>query len=403
MDILQADQQSGVNVRGRPVAHGKGEGGKRRKCWVGARGKAPGSGTWLSIGGITRIANTCAISVRPTTQVHRSITNDNSRGWNHLAGGQKKGGQEVSLGVGIAPAFPGVSDKLMVPFQHWNKGTAAGGNSGVRGETGSSTRAQKGEDKGGRGRHLSDPILRADAICRRCIVLVRRSVQSEVSIELPLTGGKSLNKGGKTSLAVINLNHQRNIQGILGSVLVNGRPRCGGDHGIRRHNRMRIRAHHLGAGRGEGLGGTLVGVKTGVKAQREAAVEVATVRSNSQGVTVASSQYPETNLLDSLESAEVEGRNHVSNLIVEIWITVCTAQNVNNVRTTIVSTRRSIRKSMNGQKTTFTSSNSPPHRGGGRRRKREGIRGTHRVISPVAKGQASHQRKFTGSKSPASH
>jgi len=112
----------------------------------------------------------------------------------------------------------------MVSFRHRNIGTAAGGNAGVQGETRAGTRACPGGNKGGRGRNLSDPILRADVTCRRCIVFVRRSVQSEVAIKLPLTGGKSLNRGGETPLAIVNLDHRRNIQGVLGSVLVNGRP-----------------------------------------------------------------------------------------------------------------------------------------------------------------------------------
>jgi len=147
------------------------------------------------------------------------------------------GGEHALLwGGGIAPAFLGMSDQRMLPLGHRNKGTATGGNGGVRGETRTSTRARPGGDKGGRGRHLSDPILRADATCGRCIVFVRRSVQSEVAIWLPLPRGKLLNRGGEAPLAIINLNHQRNVHGVLGSVLVNGRPGCRGDHGIRRHS-----------------------------------------------------------------------------------------------------------------------------------------------------------------------
>jgi len=152
----------------------------------------------------------------------------------------------------------------MVSLGDRNKGTATGGNGGILGETRTGTRTRPWGDEWGRGRHLSDPILSAYATCRRCIVFVRRLVQSEVAVKLPLTGGKSLNRGGKTLLAIVNLDHRRNVHGVLGSVLVNGRSGCRGDHGIRRHSRTKIRAHHLGAGRGEGLRGALVGVKTGV-------------------------------------------------------------------------------------------------------------------------------------------
>jgi len=60
----------------------------------------------------------------------------------------------------------------MVPLGHRDEGTAARGNGGVGGEARPDTRAQTGGNKGGRGRHLSDPILRADATCGRWIVLV---------------------------------------------------------------------------------------------------------------------------------------------------------------------------------------------------------------------------------------
>jgi len=40
----------------------------------------------------------------------------------------------------------------MVSFGHRNKGTRAGGNGGISGETGSSTRAQKGRTKGAKGK-----------------------------------------------------------------------------------------------------------------------------------------------------------------------------------------------------------------------------------------------------------
>jgi len=145
----------------------------------------------------------------------------------------------------------------MVPLGHRNKGTASRGNSGIRGETGSSTRTQKGPDEGGRRRHLSEPILRVDATCRRCIVLVRRSVQLELAIKLPLTRRQSLNGGERVPLAIMNLDHKGNVQRVLGSLLVNGRPECRGDHAIRRHSGMKTRAHYPGAGRGEGLGGAL--------------------------------------------------------------------------------------------------------------------------------------------------
>ena len=140
---------------------------------------------------------------------------------------------------------------------------------------------------------------------------------------------------------------------------------------------MEIRAHNLGAGRGEGLGGALGGVETGVKTQRGSAVDVATSRGNSEGFTAASSQYPETNFLDSVKGAQVEPGNNVSNLIVEVRVVVPATTNMYNVKTTIVSTRRGIRKTMNGYQTTFTSSSSPSHKGVGARR-RGGNRVTHR-------------------------
>jgi len=152
---------------------------------------------------------------------------------------------------------------------------------------------------------------------------------------------------------------------------------------------MKIRAHNLGAGWGEGLGGALGGVETGVKTQGGSAVDVATSSSNSQGLTAASSQDPETNLLNSVEGAEVEARNNMSNLIVEVRVVVPATPNVNNAETSVVPTRRSIRKSMNGHKSTFAGSNSPSHQGVGAGR-RGGNRVTHRESSPVAKGQASH-------------
>jgi len=70
----------------------------------------------------------------------------------------------------------------MVPLGHRNNSAATRGNGRVWGETRSSTSAQSVGDQGGRGRDLSDPILRADATCRRCILLVRQLVQLEVGI-----------------------------------------------------------------------------------------------------------------------------------------------------------------------------------------------------------------------------
>ena len=34
------------------------------------------------------------------------------------------------------------------------------------------------------------------------------------SIKLPLTRGKSLNRGGKTPLAIVNLDHRRDVHGV---------------------------------------------------------------------------------------------------------------------------------------------------------------------------------------------
>jgi len=136
-------------------------------------------------------------------------------------------------------------------------------------------------------------------------------------------------------------------------------------------------------------------VESGVKAQSHSPVDVATSRSNSQGVTAASSQDPETNLVDRVEGTEVEARNNMSNLIVELTVVaVGTAQNMNNAKTTIVSTRRSVGITMNGYKTTFTGSS------GSRNKKGGGNRVTHREVSPVAKGQASHQKEEKGNYSP---
>jgi len=102
-------------------------------------------------------------------------------------------------------------------------------------------------------------------------------------------------------------------------------------------------------------------VETGVKTQRGSAVDVATSRGNSEGFTAASSQDPETNLLNSVEGAEVEARNNMSNLIIELRVVVAATPTVNNAETSVVSTRGSLGKSMNGHKTTFASSNSPSH------------------------------------------
>jgi len=138
-------------------------------------------------------------------------------------------------------------------------------------------------------------------------------------------------------------------------------------------------------------------VKPGVKTQRSIAVNVATSRGNSKGFTAASSQDPETNLFDSVESTKVKARNNMSNLIVELRVIVPATPNVNNAKTSVVTTRGSVGKSMNGHKTTFTSSNSPSHWGGGANKGvGGGNRVTHRESSPVAKGQASHQRRMRG-------
>ena len=77
---------------------------------------------------------------------------------------------------GVALSFLGVSSKLIVPFGHRNKGTAARGNGGIRSKTGSTTRAQRRGDQGGRGPNIRDPILSVYATCRRYIVLIRQSV-----------------------------------------------------------------------------------------------------------------------------------------------------------------------------------------------------------------------------------
>jgi len=127
-------------------------------------------------------------------------------------------------------------------------------------------------------------------------------------------------------------------------------------------------------------------VESGVEAQGQGAVDVATSRGNSKGVTASSSQDPETNLLNSVEGAEVEAGNNMPNLIVELRAIIVTAQNMNNVKTALVSTWRSVRKSVNRYKTTFTSSSSPPHKGVGARR-----RGGNSVT---------HCEKFTCSKRP---
>jgi len=231
----------------------------------------------------------------------------------------------------------------MVPLRHRNKSTAARGNGGIRGETRTGTRARPGADKGGRGRHLRDPILRADATCRRCIVFVRRSVQSEVAIQLPLTGAKSLNRAGKTPLAVINLNHRRNVHGVLGSVLVNGRPGCRGDHGIRRHSRIKTRAHQLRAGRGEGVGGALGGVNTGVETQSRGAVDVATRRGGVTGdATGASSHDASANSLDRVEGAEAEVSNNCSNLRSKEKGFISTSRNMVDVEALVGPTRRGV-------------------------------------------------------------
>ena len=108
-----------------------------------------------------------------------------------------------------------------------------------------------------------------------------------------------------------------------------------------------------------------MGVESGVETQRNSAVDMATSRSNNKGFTASGSQDPERNLLNSVEGAKVEARNNVSNLIIEVRAVISAATNMNNVKATVVPTRRSIRKTMNGHKTTFTSSNSPPHWGGG--------------------------------------
>jgi len=383
-DILQAAQQGFVNPGRRPIAHGKGKGGKRRV----RRGNAAGNRTWLGIRGVPRVTNTCAISVRPTAQIHRGIANDNRRRRNHLTSGQQRGGSRISLGGGVAPKRLGMSNKLMVPLGHRNKGPAAGRNSGIRGETRTSTRARPLGDEGGRGRHLSDPILRADATCRRCIVLVRRSVQSEVVIKLPLTGGKSLNRGGKTPLAIINLDHRRNVHGILGSVLVNGRPGCRGDHGIRRHSRMKIRAHHTGAGRGEGLGGALGGVESGVKTQRGRAVDVAMRRGGvTSNATAASSHDAGANSFDGVEGTEVEVSNDSSNLRSKEKGFIATSRNMNKVKALVGPTRRGVRQLDSRDKTTAIRSGHPARhnlgarsRGGRARRRRGGNRVTHRKV-----------------------
>ena len=129
-------------------------------------------------------------------------------------------------------------------------------------------------------------------------------------------------------------------------------------------------------------------MKTGVKTQSRGAVDVATSRSNRKGFTAAGSQDSVTNFLDSVESAKVQAGNNVSNLIIEVRVFISAASNVNNVETTIVSTRGSIGKSMNGHKTTLTSSNSPSHWGGGAKK---GVGGaTESPIvkdSPVAKAR----------------
>jgi len=82
-------------------------------------------------------------------------------------------GCAVLPGGGVARSLLDVSDKLMVPLGHRNNGTATGRNGGLLGETRSGTRTQKEGDAGERGQNLSDPILRVDVTCRRCIVLVR--------------------------------------------------------------------------------------------------------------------------------------------------------------------------------------------------------------------------------------
>jgi len=307
-----------------------------------------------------------------------------------------------------------------------NKGTATGGNGGVRGETRTGTRTRPRGDAWGRGRHLSDPILSANATCRRCIVFVRRSVQSEIAVKPPLTRGKSLNRGGKTPLAIVNLDYRRNIQRVLGSVLINGRPGCRGDHGIRRHSRIKIRAHRVGAGRGEGLGGALGGVKTGVKTQSSGAVDVATRRRGvTSNATAASSHDSSANRLNGVKRTKVEVSNNCSNLRSKEKGFISTSRNMLDVEALVSPTRRGVRKFDSRDKTTATRGIHPTRDNLGARsrggRARGGNRVTHRESSPVAKGQASHQRRreemsppggeenkpkvtnFTGSKSPASH
>jgi len=79
-------------------------------------------------------------------------------------------------------------------------------------------------------------------------------------------------------------------------------------------------------------------VESGVETQRSGAVNVATSRGNSKGVTAASSQDPETNLLNGVKSAQVEAGNNVPDFVVELRAArtaIATAQNMNNVNITL--------------------------------------------------------------------
>jgi len=152
-------------------------------------------------------------------------------------------------------------------------------------------------------------------------------------------------------------------------------------------------------------------VEAGVQTQRGSAVDVATRRGgDTSNATAASSHHTGANSFDRVKGAEVEVSNNGSNLRSKEKGVIPTSRNMNKVKALVGPTRRGIRQFDSQDKTTAIRGIHPARDNLGARSRGMGAKGrrggriTHREISPVAKGQASHQRKNSPAiKSPASH
>jgi len=141
-------------------------------------------------------------------------------------------------------------------------------------------------------------------------------------------------------------------------------------------------------------------VKTGVKTQRGSAVDVATCRGGITGnATAASSHDSNAKSFDRVKSPKVEASNHSSNLRSKEKGVISTSRNMLDVEALVGTTRRGVRQFDSRDKTTAIRSGHPTRdnlgaRSRGTGKRRGGSTVTHRENSPVAKGQASHQRKI---------